>query len=233
MKRLKKTLTLLAALVVMLACTAPAVSAFEISGEYTEEGMKWLNENWGKEITLGDVAKIAYTRENYEQIIENVDPTRLEQVWSSPYYWGERYPPKDEVTPGPKIFDENDQLVNDPDGSILAGILDGRIRTLRSGLIVDADPVSYSGGYIHYGGSGYVYGHGGTIEHQVVESKLYGNGDWKKTSYKQKYGAEPYEQLYVSGIISPVSSTLYQSQTFVQSTNPTHSASTWSPALFY
>jgi len=138
---MKKSLkiSLLVAFVIMLAFVAPAVSAFEISGEYTEEGMKWLNENWGEDITLGEVAKIAYTEENYEKIRKNVDPKLLEEVWSQPYFWGERYPPKEEVTPGPKIFDENNQLVEDPDGSILTGILSGGVRALRSGLIVDMD----------------------------------------------------------------------------------------------
>ncbi len=228
-------ISLLAALVIMLAFIAPAVSAFEISGDYTDEGMKWLNENWGEDITLGELAKIAYAEENYEKIKENVDPKLLEEVWSQPYYWGERYPPKEEVTPGPKIFDENNQLVEDPDGSILAGILAGSVRTLRSGLIVDADPVSYSGGYIHYGGSGSVYGYDGSVGHLKVEAKLYGDGDWIKTSYKEKYSYSnnPRVTLYTSGIKSPSSGTLYQSQTVAQSTSPTHSAYTWSPSYYY
>jgi hypothetical protein len=68
------------------------VMAFEISGEYTVEGQKWLNEHWGENITLGDVARIAYFEENYQNIIENVDPKLLNEVWGQPYYWGSRHP---------------------------------------------------------------------------------------------------------------------------------------------
>ncbi|MEA2034461.1 MAG: hypothetical protein U9N40_03065 [Euryarchaeota archaeon] len=78
------------ALIALLFLSVGAV-AFEISGEYTEEGQKWLNEHWGENITLGDLARIAYTEENYEKIKANVDPNLLEEVWGQPYYWGSRY----------------------------------------------------------------------------------------------------------------------------------------------
>ncbi|MDO9539898.1 MAG: hypothetical protein Q7J09_07855 [Methanocalculus sp.] len=226
-------LAMLAGLMVLLVFVAPSVSAFEISGTYTEEGQKWLNEHWGEEITLGELAKIAYTEENYEKIKANVDAKLLEDVWSQPYFWGDRYPPE-VVTPGPKIFDENSQPVDDPDGSILAGIMDGSIKSLRSGIVVTADPVSYSGGYIRHGGSGYVYGevYVGSLR---VESQLHGNGDWLSTSYNVKYGYDndPRITLLTSGARSPVHDTLYQSQTVAQSTNPTASGSTWSPSYYY
>ena len=82
-----RTLAMLAGLMVLLVFVAPSVSAFEISGTYTEEGQKWLNEHWGEEITLGELAKIAYTEENYEKTKANVDAKLLEHVWSQPYYW--------------------------------------------------------------------------------------------------------------------------------------------------
>lgn len=226
-------LSMLTGLMVLLVFVAPSVSAFEISGTYTEEGMKWLNEHWGEDITLGELAKIAYTEENYEKITVNVNPKLLEEVWNQPYYWGERYPPE-VVTPGPKIFDENDQLVDDPDGSILAGIQSGNIKSLRSGIIVNANPVSYSAGYIRHSGSGSVYGddYVGSLR---VESKLHGDGDLLSTSYnvKYRYDNNPRITLSASGIRSPVHATLYQSQTVAQSTNPTNSGSTWSPSYYY
>jgi len=128
----------LAGLLVLLAVAAPSVSAFEISGTYTEEGQKWLNEHWGENITLGQLAKIAYTPEDYEKIRENVDPDLLKDVWSHPYYWGDRYPPK-EITSGPKIFDENDQYVPDPTGELYTGIMNGGIVSIRSGMVTDAE----------------------------------------------------------------------------------------------
>jgi hypothetical protein len=79
-------------LIVVLMFFSPAVTAFEISGMYTEEGQKWLNDHWGENITIGDLARIAYTSENYEKIKENVDPLLLEEVWSQPYYWGSNEP---------------------------------------------------------------------------------------------------------------------------------------------
>ncbi|MFA6361898.1 hypothetical protein [Methanoregula sp.] len=131
-------LPVLAGLLVLLVVVAPSVNAFEISGTYTEEGQKWLNEHWGENITIGQLEQIAYTQENLDLIKANVDPKLLKQVWSQPYYWGERYPPK-EVTPGPKIFDENDQYVPDPTGKLYAGIMSGEIVSIRSGMVIDAD----------------------------------------------------------------------------------------------
>jgi len=43
-------LSTLAGLMVLLVLVVPSVSAFEISGMYTEEGQKWLNEHWGEKI---------------------------------------------------------------------------------------------------------------------------------------------------------------------------------------
>jgi hypothetical protein len=225
-------LSILAGLMVLMVFVVPSVSAFEISGMYTEEGQKWLNEHWGEKITLGGLAKIAYTPEDYEKIKANVDAKELEKSWSQPYYWGERHPPK-EVTPGPKIFDENNNLVEDPDGSILAGILNADRKAPLSGIIVDAGPVGFDGTYITHSGSGYVYGYGGTIGYLKVESQLHGDGNWLQTAFKEKYGVSPYEQLSASGIRSPVHGTLYQSQTVAQSTSPSHSGSTWSFSYFY
>lgn len=227
-------LSTLAGLMVLLVLVVPSVSAFEISGMYTEEGQKWLNEHWGEKITLGELAKIAYTQENYEKIKANVDSNELKKVWSQPYYWGERYPPE-VVTPGPKIFDENNQLVEDPDGSILAGILNGDSKAPLSGLLVNANPVGYSGGYITYGGDASVYGYTGTVGYLRVEAKLHGDGNLLQTSYNERYGYSnnPRVTLYTSGIRTPVSGTLYQSQTVGQSTSPTHSASTWSTSYLY
>ncbi|MDE4908152.1 hypothetical protein L0665_05960 [Methanogenium marinum] len=74
-------------------------AAFQISGDYTEEGMEWLNEHWGENITEGDVARIAYTTENYEKMKANVDPKLLEEIWSQPYHWGGHHPGDDEKHP--------------------------------------------------------------------------------------------------------------------------------------
>jgi hypothetical protein len=94
---------------------APAVAAFEISGEYTEKGQQWLNDHWGENITLGDLARIAYTPENYEKVKANVDPELLEQVWSQPYGWGSRYPWGADTHPecpyGANIWDETGPVI--------------------------------------------------------------------------------------------------------------------------
>ncbi len=219
---------------VLLVFIVPSVSAFEISGTYTEEGQKWLNEHWGEKITIGQLQQIAYPMDDRKKIDANVDSELLEKIRSQPYYWGERYPPK-EVTPGPKIFDENNKLVEDPDGSILAGIQNDQLRAPLSGLLVNADPAGYSGGYITYGGSASVYGYTGTVGYLRVEAQLHGDGTKLQTSYNERYGYSnnPRVTLYTSGIRTPVSGTLYQSQTVGQSTSPTHSASTWSSSYFY
>ncbi|MCK9581300.1 MAG: hypothetical protein M0Q92_12755, partial [Methanoregula sp.] len=227
-------LSILAGLMVLMVFVVPSVSAFEISGMYTEEGQKWLNEHWGEKITLGELAKIAYAPEDYEKVKENVDSKLLEHIWSKPYTWGDRYPPE-VITPGPKIFDENDQLVEDPDGSILAGILSGEIKSLRSGLIVTADPAGYSGGYITYRGSGKVYS-AAHVDSLIVESQIYGDGNWLQTAYNAKYDYDnpsPYVTVTASGIRSPVHGTLYQPKTYAVSTGPDHSASTWGSSYFY
>ena len=219
---------------VLLVFVAPSVSAFEISGMYTEEGMKWLNEHWGEELTRGELAKIAYSEENYEKIKANVDPKQLEEMWSRPYQWIDPGLAPEVVTPGPRIFDENDQLVDDPDGSVLTGIMDGSITSIRSGIVVTTDPVSYSGGYIRHSGSGSVYA-ADPVGSLRIESQLHGNGNWLSTSYsvKTNYDNDPNYTVSTSGVRSPVDSTLYQSYTYAESTNPTHTAGTWSCSYFY
>ncbi len=132
--------SLLAGLAVLLFLAVPAVSAsggFEISGMYTEEGMKWLNEHWGEDITIGDLQKIAYDPEVVKQIEENVDPDLLEQVRSRPYYWGDRYPPE-EVIPGWKIEDDEYGVIYDTDGSITDAILSGADEDVVAALMEKA-----------------------------------------------------------------------------------------------
>jgi hypothetical protein len=79
------------ALMALLFLSAGA-AAFQFSGEYTEGGMEWLNEHWGENITEGEVARIAYTSENYEKMRANVDPKLLEKIWSKPYHWVNPHP---------------------------------------------------------------------------------------------------------------------------------------------
>jgi len=97
-------------LIIFIGVVAPA-QAFESSGEYTEEGIQWMNAHWGENISLGDLARIAYTPENYQQIVKNVPKDQLDKVWSQPYYWGSRYPWGAEDYPkcpyGANVWDEN------------------------------------------------------------------------------------------------------------------------------
>ncbi|MDN7025853.1 hypothetical protein FGU65_13345 [Methanoculleus sp. FWC-SCC1] len=116
--------SLLAGLAVLLFLAVPAVSAFEISGTYTEEGQQWLNEHWGENITNGDLQRIAYDPEDVKKIEENVDPKTLEEFRSQPHYWGDRYPPE-EVLPGCKIVDDEYGVIYDTDYSISNAILNG------------------------------------------------------------------------------------------------------------
>ena len=113
-----KKIFLTCCLLVAAAALVPAACAygsFEISGTYTEEGQKWLNEHWGENITNGDVVRIAYRPEDVEKIKENVDPKQLEQIWSRPYYWGSRHPWGTDDYPecpyGANVWDENDRPV--------------------------------------------------------------------------------------------------------------------------
>lgn len=90
-----------------LIMLASGAAAFEISGEYTEEGIKWLNEHRGENITEGDVARIAYTEENYEAIRAHVDPELLARIWNKPYHWP-TMPGEDPDHPyGASVSDEN------------------------------------------------------------------------------------------------------------------------------
>ena len=101
------------ALITLLFLSAGVV-AYEISGEYTDEGQKWLNEHWGENITIGDLARIAYTEDNYKKIQANVDPNLLEKIWNKPYYWGSQHPwgtKKNFESPyGANIWDESGPL---------------------------------------------------------------------------------------------------------------------------
>ncbi|WAI02190.1 hypothetical protein [Methanogenium organophilum] len=137
------------ALMALLFLSA-GVAAFQISGEYTEEGMAWLNEHWGENITVGDVARIAYTTENYEKMKANVEPELLEEMWSRPYHWGSRQPGYSEEHPecpfGATACDENgpvnirelnlsqkqemglENAVTDTSGYIVIGYMDKSIK---------------------------------------------------------------------------------------------------------
>lgn len=79
------------ALMVLLFLT-PGAAAFEISGMYTEEGITWLNEHWGGNITVGQLEQIAYEPEVIEQIKANVPKEQLDVIWNRPYYWSSRHP---------------------------------------------------------------------------------------------------------------------------------------------
>ena len=130
-----------AGLLLLLVFAVPAVSAygsFEISGTYTDIGQKWLNDHWGENISLGDLARIAYTPENYEKIKENVDPKLLEEVWSQPYYWGDRYPPVN--NPDSKIYyGEGNEYIPDPSGELYTGLITKKIVAIHSGgMVTDA-----------------------------------------------------------------------------------------------
>jgi len=89
---MKYTKVIISMALMLFSLQFAGATAFENSGMYTEEGQMWLNEHWGENITIGDVARIAYTRENYEKTRGNVDPAILEEIWSQPYYWGSRQP---------------------------------------------------------------------------------------------------------------------------------------------
>lgn len=89
-------------------------AAFEISGMYTEEGQKWLNEHWGENITIGELEQMVYEPEVIEQIRANVPKEQLDEIWGQPYYWGSRYPWGAEENPecpyGANIWDESRPL---------------------------------------------------------------------------------------------------------------------------
>ena len=228
-------ISILAGCIILLMFAIPSVSAFEISGEYTETGMKWLNEHWGENITLGDVAKIAYTPENLRLIEANVDPKLLEKIWSLPYFWGDRYPPDSGTPSSTTVSPDNNNRVSETD-EITQGTLAKAPELQRvGGISVSADPTGYSGGYITYGGSGSVYGYTGLVDYFKVEAKLHGDGTWLQTSYNENYSYtnDPRVTLTTKGMRTPITGTLYQSQTVGQSTNPTNSANTWSTSYLY
>lgn len=77
---------------IAILCLSCGAAAFEISGMYTEDGQRWLNEHWGENITIGQVEQIAYEPEVLEQIRANVPKEQLEEIWSQPYHWGSRHP---------------------------------------------------------------------------------------------------------------------------------------------
>ena len=227
MKRSLK-FSVLAGLLLLLVCAVPAVSAtgsFEISGTYTDAGQKWLNEHWGENITLGQLAKIAYAPEDYAKITANVDPKLLERVWSRPYYWGDQYPPHTGTNATPITASAK-----------TIGGTTGKFSPFTSGGIsLTANPTGYSGGYITFGGNGVIYGYNGYVDSFRVEADLYGDSTKLSTSYtdKYEYTNSPSVTLFTSGIRTPVRGTLYQAQILGQYTSPTYSTSTWSTAYLY
>jgi hypothetical protein len=110
-----KKYVVLCGMFILVSFFISAAMAFEISGTYTEEGQKWLNEHWGENITLGDVARIAYTPDNLEKIRENVPKDQLDEIWSQPYYWGSQHPWGTDEYPecpyGANVWDENGPVI--------------------------------------------------------------------------------------------------------------------------
>ncbi|MFA5332000.1 MAG: hypothetical protein WC342_06445 [Methanoregula sp.] len=241
---MKRTLnfSVLAGLVLLLVFAVPAVSAygsFEISGTYTDDGVKWLNDHWGENITLGQLAKIAYAPEDYSKINENVDPKVLERVWSQPYYWGDRYPPHAGTNTATAEAGAKTTGKAGADAAVNSGTTTNRFfPAIVGGISLTATPTGYSGGYITFGGSGTIYGYyDQRVDSFRVEANLYGDSTKLSTSYTERYSftntREPHVILSTSGIRTPVRGTLYQAQIIGQSTNPTFSANTWSSAYLY
>jgi|GEM_PF-1971532 len=110
---MKQKLTIFGLIILFLFLTSGS-TAFEISGMYTEEGQKWLNEHWGENITIGELELRVYEPEVIEQIRANVPKEQLDEIWSQPYYWGSRYPWGAEENPecpyGASIWDESRPL---------------------------------------------------------------------------------------------------------------------------
>ncbi|MCK9581068.1 MAG: hypothetical protein M0Q92_11580 [Methanoregula sp.] len=88
---MKKKITIFG-LIILILILIPGTAAFEISGTSTEEGVKWLNEHWGENITMGQYEQITEEPEVIEQIKANVPKEQLDAIWSQPYYWGSRHP---------------------------------------------------------------------------------------------------------------------------------------------
>jgi hypothetical protein len=148
---MKRTLkfSILAGLVLLLVFAIPAVSAygsFEISGTYTDDGVKWLNDHWGENITLGQLAKIAYAPEDYAKIKATVDPALLERVWSQPYYWGDHYPPHTGTNATPIAASAKTTSEAGTDAALLGGLASGFSPLTAGGISLTANPTDYSGG---------------------------------------------------------------------------------------
>ena len=155
MKRSLK-FSILAGLLLLLVFIVPSVSAygsFEISGTYTDAGVKWLNEHWGANITKGDVVRIAYAPEDVKKIKENVDPKLLQQIWSEPYYWGDQYPPHTGTNTSSDVRAKTTGKAGANTVS-LGGTTNALSPKLSGGISLSANPTGYSGGYITFGGSG-------------------------------------------------------------------------------
>lgn len=81
-----------AIIIIMGMCFTSGAAAFEVSGTYTGEGQRWLNEHWGENVTIGQVEQIAYEPKVLEQIRANVPKEQLDAIRGQPYYWGSRHP---------------------------------------------------------------------------------------------------------------------------------------------
>ena len=81
--------------------------------------------------------RIAYAPGDIEKIRENVDPKLLEEVWSQPYYWGDRYPPA--KNPDSKIYYGDNEYIPDPTGELYTGLINKEIVSIRSGMVTDAE----------------------------------------------------------------------------------------------
>ena len=93
-----KKIILACCLLVVATGFVPAAcvySSFEIAAS-TDEGIQWLNEHWGENITMGDVVRMCTGQRMSRRSRKTLTPNRLNRSGASPDYWGSRYPWGDE-----------------------------------------------------------------------------------------------------------------------------------------
>jgi len=110
-----KKYRVLCGMILLVSVFIPAAMAMGFSWTYTEEGQKWLDEHWGENVTMGDIARIAVRPEDVERIKENVDPGQLDYFWSEPYSWGSWHPWGADEYPqcpyGANVWDNNGPVI--------------------------------------------------------------------------------------------------------------------------
>ena len=254
MNRKSIKFSIAACLILLVVAGSGVASAYSISAHADEKQLEIINEIYGQEMTEGEYWATVYPEE-YAMLKENLTDEEFEDFCSMEKYWGDDHP---ELPYGANLWDENgpvsltsitdqeksiyglEDLKTEESGYVIQGtanpksVLDrlSALLGVKSGLELHAYNLQNTGSSIWYGGSGKVIG--GT-KSTTLSLTIELHGDDALVDSESHTWTEAYESTFelTDTFYSPENGVYYQAKVSGTSTNPNHSAYTWSPGRLW